>query len=432
MKLRYLFLLFIFVTCTQAVEETPDPVSEQPTSVPQVEPSATTESPTSQPQPTPSPPTIIPPLPSNTPTETPTSMDNKSPLGWSCVCDQDCATIGDHQGLCVQGICAVQPTNASPVPLNECLQEGTSTGCPDNSLCKNTTIVESDNLTIIVPLCLADCDKNRCFGSCASLDNSCEPNNFNKTCDSTCSEFCIQDTDPIDIPTEEPIDIPTEEPTSDSNTPASACTCDADCPDVGNNTAICLQGICMTKPVFTGTAQYCEEPGSTVECAEGFGCWNIGLGDPIFFIAPICFPDCDAFSCDGTCDADNSCIWESDEPTCDNTCSEYCNIPPPGSLCTCDDDCTTTGSHRGVCIAGICMAESLEIEGVDETELEAGGCLIADRTEGCYEGSRCWGGVCFPDCDSFDCAGVCDSDDSCIPSADATLLCDNTCSLFCL
>ena len=100
-------------------------------------------------------------------------------------------------------------------------------------------------------------------------------------------------------------------------------------------------------------------------------------------------------------------------------------LTAPGTSCTCDADCASFGSNTGICVANICMTEATEIEGVDE----ASGCLTTDRTQGCQEGSRCWGKVCWPDCDSNDCDGVCDGDGSCIPLFDTA--CDSSCSIYC-
>ena len=109
--------------------------------------------------------------------------------------------------------------------------------------------------------------------------------------------------------------------------PGSSCSCDADCASFGSNTGVCLDTICMTEsdPVDTcpnePTVTYEEgtyeedtyEEGTDTNCPTGFQCW---FG--------ICWPDCDAFSCDGTCDSDGSCVRGSDAAACDSTCSRYC------------------------------------------------------------------------------------------------------------
>jgi hypothetical protein len=65
----------------------------------------------------------------------------------------------------------------------------------------------------------------------------------------------------------------------------------------------------------------CASSGSSAECEAGSRCWG-----------EICYPDCAAFSCDGECDEDGSCIW-SDASTCDDSCSEICQSPHSGNPC---------------------------------------------------------------------------------------------------
>ncbi len=91
--------------------------------------------------------------------------------------------------------------------------------------------------------------------------------------------------------------------------PGSSCSCDADCTSSGSNTGVCLNSICLAEadPLHT-----CDEEGTTANCPTGFQCWG-----------ELCWPDCDAFSCDGTCDSDGSCVYLPDG-ACDSTCSRYC------------------------------------------------------------------------------------------------------------
>ena len=91
--------------------------------------------------------------------------------------------------------------------------------------------------------------------------------------------------------------------------PGSSCSCDADCASSGSNTGLCLNSICLADadPIHT-----CDEEGTDTNCPTGFQCWG-GL----------CWPNCDAFSCDGSCDSDGSCVPASDG-ACDSTCSRYC------------------------------------------------------------------------------------------------------------
>jgi len=95
---------------------------------------------------------------------------------------------------------------------------------------------------------------------------------------------------------------------------------------------------------------------------------------------------------------------------------------PPGSSCSCDDECIGTETHPGVCVRGICM------------QLPTGECS-GGSSEECPDGSRCWREaesdqpVCWPDCASHDCDASCDDDGSCVPPRDGE--CDALCGSFC-
>lgn len=96
---------------------------------------------------------------------------------------------------------------------------------------------------------------------------------------------------------------------------------------------------------------------------------------------------------------------------------------PPGSACTCDAGCEGDDAHPGMCVYGICMQRA------------AGACAEGGSTAECNPGSRCWGfsgsedSVCWPDCDSFICAGECDGDGSCVFTE--TSSCDPMCGSVC-
>ena len=116
----------------------------------------------------------------------------------------------------------------------------------------------------------------------------------------------------------------------------------------------------------------------------------------------------------GTLTCQNSCHFTV------VTCGETAQ---PGSACNCGSDCEGTTANPGICVSGVCMTSA------------GGACAEAGTAQGCSEGSRCWGlegadtGICWPDCDSFTCAGTCDDDGSCVP--DANTSCDGTCSDYC-
>lgn len=94
-----------------------------------------------------------------------------------------------------------------------------------------------------------------------------------------------------------------------------------------------------------------------------------------------------------------------------------------GTSCGCDYDCPDVDGHAGVCVFGICMT------------FAANDCSSAGSSAECAAGSRCWGlgdtgvALCWPDCASHDCAGVCDEDGSCVPGEGDN--CDPSCGSFC-
>ena len=130
-----------------------------------------------------------------------------------------------------------------------------------------------------------------------------------------------------------------------------ACDCDDDCAGSGSHDGLCVFGVCMLR-----ASADCSAAGSTEECPAGSRCW--GLSE---FEGGICWPDCDTHSCDGTCDADGSCIPD-DGTTCDDSCSEYCgsgggggggecppNSHPEGDGCVCDEG-YTVNEDRTACV----------------------------------------------------------------------------------
>ncbi len=95
----------------------------------------------------------------------------------------------------------------------------------------------------------------------------------------------------------------------------------------------------------------------------------------------------------------------------------------PGSACVCDSDCEGDERNAGLCVAGVCMYRGSTT------------CSGAGSTAECPSGSRCWNDnrtatpICWPDCASFSCAGMCDSDGSCAPSTSTS--CDPACGSYC-
>lgn len=96
---------------------------------------------------------------------------------------------------------------------------------------------------------------------------------------------------------------------------------------------------------------------------------------------------------------------------------------PPGSACSCDSECEGTATHAGVCVRGVCMQRA------------SAECSGSGSQAECPDGSRCWRvaetneHVCWPDCDTYECAGTCDSDGSCVSPRDGT--CDPFCGGVC-
>ncbi len=133
-------------------------------------------------------------------------------------------------------------------------------------------------------------------------------------------------------------------PTTPSGTTGGTCSCDTDCPAVGGQAGICVFGVCMIQ-----ASAACSAAGSTAECPTGSRCW--GLTD---YDGAICWPDCSAFTCGGTCDGDGSCV-PSSGMDCDYSCGAYCSCQPGD--CAADEQCvnglcepttTPTGTGPGV------------------------------------------------------------------------------------
>ncbi len=96
----------------------------------------------------------------------------------------------------------------------------------------------------------------------------------------------------------------------------------------------------------------------------------------------------------------------------------------PGSACNCDSDCQGDDTHPPICVAGVCMTRA------------SATCASAGSSDECPDHQRCWNlgesdpvAICWPDVDTYECAGSADSDGSCVPN-DSTS-CDGTCSDFC-
>ena len=134
-----------------------------------------------------------------------------------------------------------------------------------------------------------------------------------------------------------------------------------------------------------------------------------------------CFDDCGqpttrATQCAaGDLCVDAACVTDDGPPAADGA---------PGRSCNCDADCAASeGGHEGVCVFGVCM------------HVASGECSAEGSQAECPAGSRCWllgaegDAVCWPDCASNECSGVCDGDGACVPGPRDT--CDDTCGSYC-
>jgi hypothetical protein len=132
-------------------------------------------------------------------------------------------------------------------------------------------------------------------------------------------------------------------------------------------------------------------------------------------------PACDAATCQEQCAENQTGSCVDDACQCvDNQAQPL----PPGSACSCDTDCRSDGDNSGFCFKGVCMQRA------------SADCASAGSSAECQAGSRCWGAsgvafsVCWPDCASFECAGECDGDGSCVfnDSTDCDAACGTLCS----
>jgi hypothetical protein len=116
--------------------------------------------------------------------------------------------------------------------------------------------------------------------------------------------------------------------------PGGACSCDADCDADAGHAGICVFGVCMSR-----ASADCSAAGSQAECGAGSRCWNL-----TGFDGSICWPDCAAHACSGTCDGDGSCA-----PGANDDCDASC-----GSACSCN--ATSCGAGNS-CVNGECVPD---------------------------------------------------------------------------
>jgi hypothetical protein len=116
--------------------------------------------------------------------------------------------------------------------------------------------------------------------------------------------------------------------------PGARCACDAECAGDFAHPGVCVYGICMTRASTTE----CTTAGSRHGCGDGSRCWRVRDTSEA-----ICWPDCDAFVCDGTCDSDGSCVGRG-ALDCDPACGSFCASAPATGACPAwecrGEDCT--------------------------------------------------------------------------------------------
>lgn len=159
--------------------------------------------------------------------------------------------------------------------------------------------------------------------------------------------------------------------------PGGRCACDADCAGTDTHPGICVLGICMNQ-----ASGACSDAGSRAECPDGSRCW--GLSDTSVYL---CWPDCDAFSCEGNCDADGSCVPTEDD-SCNPACGSLCG---PGE-CSPDNPMGVCADDGQACLEGTCVDA-----------------CSSEHPEGyCPPGSTCESGTCrsTSGCPTWMCTGA--------------------------
>jgi hypothetical protein len=117
--------------------------------------------------------------------------------------------------------------------------------------------------------------------------------------------------------------------------PGGACSCDAQCADDGGQEGVCVYGVCMVR-----AAGACPSGGAQQGCPAGSRCWNLSGSN----VGPLCWPDCAAHACSGTCDGDGSCVPAQGDD-CDPTCGTACSCTP-----------TSCGPNMA-CVGGECVEQ---------------------------------------------------------------------------
>lgn len=170
-----------------------------------------------------------------------------------------------------------------------------------------------------------------------------------------------------------PLPEPDAQTPRDPQPPGARCSCDAECQGDTAHPGVCVYGVCMTR-----APEACSASGSRGECPDGSRCWRLRATD-----VPICWPDCDAHACAGTCDADGSCVGRG-ALDCDPACGSFCGCSPSHPEGACPEGAS--------CVSGACV----------------GACSPSVPTGTCPDGLRCEAGTCVegPACPDWRCTGT--------------------------
>lgn len=96
--------------------------------------------------------------------------------------------------------------------------------------------------------------------------------------------------------------------------PGMSCRCDRECAPWGGCRSVCVFGVCMPRP--------CRPFGSDLEAPR---CPDHTLEVEVHeYGGVVCYPECEAFDCEGDCDRSGLCRdTEDTDFWCDPRCSSY-------------------------------------------------------------------------------------------------------------
>lgn len=246
----------------------------------------------------------------------------EGPPGSACNCDDNCAAVDGQAGICIVGVCMVEPSEAC--------SGGEVNGCPTGFQCWSMAGGTG-------PFCWADCDAiDDCAGACDD-DGSCAPAE-GSACDAACSTHCGGNAPTGDIGG-----------ACDDDGDCGGATCygaegwvngyclNFECGDAGSacgNGGVCVGGISENGNVCMGACEGADD------CRPGYQCRP---GDDGSF----CFAGCaDDDACpDGfVCGADEVCVV-------DFRCGP---ARPESGECPAGEICTA-----GACAAFECIADGM-------------------------------------------------------------------------